>query len=240
MNGLSIVRRVTVWAVGGWLLCGLTIVSAGDVFSVPAVGHGRLPVPSQFQKATKQATPGETQAHTPQPLPSVHKGRRQHGTQMKRSDASEPPARLAEAKEQQILPPPGTLGRTYLQPSRPVPWNKHPRTAMLEVTVRESTKKFLKEKYPDAQLKVRVSDMRSWFEPLKGYLGTDGLWHFESKPLYPGLPHIYDVTFEMVRIEHKSEMKYGQRVEQDIEIKVAELGSLRIRLIPGRVVTLEF
>ncbi|HID20848.1 MAG TPA: hypothetical protein EYP14_00395 [Planctomycetaceae bacterium] len=139
-----------------------------------------------------------------------------------------------------VRPLPGTLGLTYRQPSRPVPWDKHPRTGMVEVTILDETRERLAKEYPDAELKVTVSDIRNFFKPLDGYLGKDGLWHFESDPLYPGIPHIYDVKFEMIRKVHKVEIKYGHRVEYDEEHKVDDLGFRRIRLIPGRIVEVSF
>jgi len=111
---------------------------------------------------------------------------------------------------------------------------------MLDVKILDETRDRLAKEYPQAELKVTVSDIRNFFEPLDGYLGKDGLWHFESDPLYPGIPHIYDVKFEMIRKVHKVEIKYGHRVEYDEEHKVDDLGFRRIRLIPGRIVELSF
>lgn len=103
-----------------------------------------------------------------------------------------------------VSPPPGTLGRTYRRPSRPVPTDKHPRTAMIEVNA------------PSAA-EVTIEGV----EDFEGYLGNDGLWHFESDtPLLPGIPHIYDVKAEFVR--------HGRPVTE----------TRTVRMIPGRIVTL--
>jgi hypothetical protein len=81
-----------------------------------------------------------------------------------------------------VGPPPGTLGRTYYLPARPVSASKHPRVAMLEVCapgveelVLVDTNEFREEDYVD------------------GYrdLQDPNLWRFETDPLIPGLPHIY-------------------------------------------------
>lgn len=81
-------------------------------------------------------------------------------------------------------PPPGTLGKTYQLPSRPVPAAKHPRVGMLDICVPgaeevvvSDTNEFREEDYVDG--------FRDELDP--------NLWHFETRPLYPGLPHIYRV-----------------------------------------------
>ncbi|MEX0716944.1 MAG: hypothetical protein WD066_10165 [Planctomycetaceae bacterium] len=75
----------------------------------------------------------------------------------------------------EVLPPPGTLGTTYTRTSRPIPEDKHPRMAMLEVR-------------GVAGREVTVAGM-------KGYKADDGVWHFETeKPLVPGAaPFIHEV-----------------------------------------------
>jgi hypothetical protein len=74
-------------------------------------------------------------------------------------------------------PPPGTLGRTYKQPSALIPKDEHPRTARIDVAI--TTLPF-----------VEVLGL----EDFDGFRGRDGLWHFKSKrPLLPGVPHIYQV-----------------------------------------------
>ncbi|MEX0700942.1 MAG: hypothetical protein WD069_02490 [Planctomycetales bacterium] len=78
-----------------------------------------------------------------------------------------------------VVPPPGTLGRTYQQPSRPIPLNMHPRMAMLEVR--------------------GVADAEVTVAGLKGFKGTDGVWVFETeKPLVPGNPFIHEVRAKRV------------------------------------------
>jgi hypothetical protein len=87
--------------------------------------------------------------------------------------AAPPAARV----EWDAAPPPGTLGRTYKQPSALVPKEEHPRTARIDV---EAT----------ALPFVEVIGL----EDFDGFRGRDGLWHFKSKrPLLPGVPHIYQV-----------------------------------------------
>jgi hypothetical protein len=104
-----------------------------------------------------------------------------------------------------VLPPPGTLGKTYLRTSWPIPKDEHPRTAIIQI---------------DAP---GVSEIE--FEGLadmEGFERPDGLWIFRTeRPLLPGVPHIYHV-------------KAGYRgKEPHWEVRT-------VRLIPGRVVTLEF
>ncbi len=71
-------------------------------------------------------------------------------------------------------PPPGTVGQTYRRPSRLIPSDKHPRTAMIDVSVEDA-------------YDVSVDGM-------KAYRAKDGIWRLETKePLIPGLPHIYHV-----------------------------------------------
>lgn len=81
-------------------------------------------------------------------------------------------------------PPPGTLGRTYYLPSRPLPASKHPRIGMLDICapgveelVLVDTNEYREEDYVDGY--------RDAVNP--------ALWHFETDPLIPGLPHIYRV-----------------------------------------------
>ena len=136
--------------------------------------------------------------------------------------------------------PPGTLGQTYMRPSHPIPWDKHPRIGMLDITIADETQEFLAKQYPGTELKITVSDIQRFFEPLEGYLGTDGIWHFESEPLYPGIPHIHDAKFEVVRKTKKQEVKYGRRIEYEVETKIDDLGFRRFRLIPGRIVNFTF
>ena len=136
-----------------------------------------------------------------------------------------------------LAPPPGTLGRTYLRPTRAIPYDKHPRTTMLEVSL---PKGIAIDKAAGQSIKVTVQDIDSRFKELDGYLGTDGVWHFESKPVYPGIPHIYDVEFEIIRTYMTTETRHGRTFEVPVEEKVSDLGFRRVRLIPGRIVKLDF
>ena len=74
-----------------------------------------------------------------------------------------------------VLPPPGTLGRTYHQISRPIPETEHPRTGMLEICG------------VPAHLHVTVNGMN-------GYRGANGIWYFKTdRPLIPCVPYIKTV-----------------------------------------------
>ncbi len=132
---------------------------------------------------------------------------------------------------------PGTLGLTYQQRTKRVNSDIHPRVGLLEITVSAATFRNMPSRH---DIKVTVEDEAGHFEELEGYYGEDDKWHFESKPLYPGIPHIYDVKFEEMKIEMKRERKYDKIVESEIEKKVRDLGVRRVRLIPGRIVFLNY
>ncbi|RMG39379.1 MAG: hypothetical protein D6725_05275 [Planctomycetota bacterium] len=154
-----------------------------------------------------------------------------------------PPAAVAlgavpTAAPEQPLPPPGTLGRTYRRgPLRLVPVDKHPRIGMLIVHVPKSLYERLEE---NVELRVTVHDVNGNFKPLEGYKDRKGDWHFESDPLYPWVPQIYDVVFEYVRIEIKEGVRNGRKYRQRFEFKDSELGYRRVRLVPGRIVEVDF
>ncbi|MGD9853811.1 MAG: hypothetical protein AB7U20_02575 [Planctomycetaceae bacterium] len=80
--------------------------------------------------------------------------------------------------------PPGTLGRTYQLPSRPVPADRHPCVGMIDVCCPAA----------DHVIVRWTNDFRTE-ETLKGLRDecNPTLWHFESKPLLPGLTQIYRV-----------------------------------------------
>ncbi|MFP6765041.1 MAG: hypothetical protein VB858_15545 [Planctomycetaceae bacterium] len=134
-------------------------------------------------------------------------------------------------------PPPGTLGRTYMRPTRMVPWDTHPRVGMLDVEILDTMRQGLAR---DVKIKVHAEDMYGNFKPLEGYRGADGIWHFESDPLLPTVPHIYNVHFELIREEMVEEIRYGRRFQRLVERNLGSLGVRRIRLIPGRIVDLIF
>lgn len=131
--------------------------------------------------------------------------------------------------------PPGTLGKTYLRPTRMIDWDKHPRVGQLDVEVLDTLRHGLRD---DVYIKITSRDIYNHFEPLEGFLGEDDVWHFESEPLLPTVPHIYDVKFELVRERTEYERRYGRLFERVIEDKLGTLGVRRIRLIPGRIVDL--
>lgn len=109
----------------------------------------------------------------------------------------------------EVGPPPGTLGQTYLRPTRPVPVDKHPRVSIIDIRAGGAT-----------QVKVygtnefRTKDMITGFQDRR----DPTLWRFESEPLVPGVPNIYRV-----------EARYGDSIQNRY-----------VRLVPGRIVTLDF
>lgn len=111
-------------------------------------------------------------------------------------------------------PPPGTLGRTFQLPSRPVPVEKHPRVGMIDVKVNDADE-------------VIVHDMNAMRTEatISGFRDAEdaNVWHFESKPLYPGLDHIY-------RVQATFKNPDGTKTKSE----------RYVRLIMGRVVELVF
>lgn len=110
-------------------------------------------------------------------------------------------------------PPPGTLGRTYDLPSREIPAEKHPRIGMVDVLVRGATS-------------VRVLNINPHREEddIDGFQvdGNNSQWRFETKPLIPGVPHIYKVIF-----------RFSEEPNSPETVRF-------IRLIPGRIVELVY
>lgn len=133
--------------------------------------------------------------------------------------------------------PPGTLGKTYMRPTRMIDWDKHPRIGMLDVEVIDTLRAGLAS---DVKIKVTARDMYNYFKPLEGFRGDDGVWHFESDPLLTTVPNIYDVKFELVREQPVFEKRYGRVFETTVEQKLGSLGTQRVRLIPGRIVDLVY
>lgn len=111
-------------------------------------------------------------------------------------------------------PPPGTIGQTFKLPSRPVPVDKHPRVGMLDVKIAGAHNVFVHDMNA-----MRTEDTIDGFKDAK----VENIWHFESKPLYPGLDHIYRV---------QANFKNPDGTERKAEKYV--------RLIMGRVVELTF
>ncbi|MBW3543049.1 MAG: hypothetical protein KY476_22550 [Planctomycetes bacterium] len=105
-----------------------------------------------------------------------------------------------------VPPPPGTLGVTYLQPSHPVPNDRHPRTAIIGV-------------YVPGNATVSVHGLEDFVR----LASNDGVCWFESsRPLVPGVPHVYRVEAHIARDgESFREVRW-------------------VRMIPGRIVTLSF
>jgi len=131
--------------------------------------------------------------------------------------------------------PAGTLGKTYLRPTRMLDWDKHPRVGQLDIEILDTLKVGLAR---DVQIKVTAKDIYNNFKPLEGFLDDDNVWHFESEPLLPTVPHIYDVRFELIRERSEFEPRYGRLFERIVEDKLGVLGNRRVRLIPGRTVDL--
>lgn len=75
----------------------------------------------------------------------------------------------------QMIPPPGTLGKTYQQRSRALDESKHPRVGVVELRVPE-------------EYDVSAKGMKAKW--------TGEVWRLESDPLIPGNSHIYDIRIE--------------------------------------------
>lgn len=133
-------------------------------------------------------------------------------------------------------PPPGTLGKTYMRPARLVPWDKHPRTGMLDVEILDNLKQGLAH---DVKIRVLAEDMYGNYKPLEGFRGEDGVWHLESDhPLLPTVPHIYNVRIELYRPFVVDEFRHGRRFQRVLDKDLGTLAVRRVRLIPGRIVDL--
>lgn len=110
-------------------------------------------------------------------------------------------------------PPPGTLGQTYLHPTRPVPADKHPRAGMLDVRA------------PGASsVSVQWTNPFRLEEELDGFVDARdaALWHFEAPQLIPGNPQIYRV-----------EARYGSGENCTVQERY-------VRLVMGRIVEVSF
>ncbi len=111
-----------------------------------------------------------------------------------------------------VAPPPGTLGRTYRIPSEPIPAEKHPRVGMLDVRTSGAVE----------ILVISTNEFREE-DSIDGYQDAvnANLWRFETKPLIPGIPHVY-------RIE----------VYTSDDREAPPTTVRYVRLIPGRILTL--
>ena len=92
----------------------------------------------------------------------------------------------------------------------------------------------------DVKIKLSMQDENGFAEPLRGFADKKGVWHFESKALIPGIPHIYVIKFEHVRIKEIPNELHGKRIITLEEEKVRDLGMRHVRLIPGRITELHF
>ncbi len=113
----------------------------------------------------------------------------------------------------QPAPPPGTIGQTFILPSRPVPVEKHPRVGMIDVRISDAKDVVVHDMNP-MRTEATIDGFRDAEDP--------NIWHFETKPLYPGLDQIY-------RIQAK--VKNPDGTEKKVERYV--------RLIMGRVVEIK-
>ncbi|HVJ67854.1 MAG TPA: hypothetical protein VM510_07720 [Caulifigura sp.] len=109
--------------------------------------------------------------------------------------------------------PPGTLGRTYIRPSVPVPAVKHPRAGLIDVRAPGATSVSVQWTHP-----YRLTDELDGFVDAK----DKDVFHFEEKQMLPGVPYI-------VRIE----ARFGTEDEPRYEERYA-------RLIMGRIVSVDF
>lgn len=109
-----------------------------------------------------------------------------------------------------IVPPPGTLGRTYYRALRTIPAKKPPRVGILDVHVENAAV-------------VHVYDIHPFREDdeIEGFQSEEekSMWRFESEQLLPGIPHIYRVVVTYPDLTTAS--KY-------------------VRLVPGRIVEIDF
>jgi hypothetical protein len=106
-------------------------------------------------------------------------------------------------------------------PVRPIP----PPPGTLTLTYLRPSRPVPEEKHPRLGMLEVVAPAGAIVavQGMKGYFGEDCLWHFESKePLIPGVPHIYHVVSSMPGVGR-----------QTADVRV-------VRLIPGRIVSLEF
>jgi len=118
--------------------------------------------------------------------------------------------------------PSGTLGKTYMRPTRMIDWDKHPRIGMLDVEVIDTLRVGLPS---DVKIKITARDMYNYFKPLEGFRGDDGIWHFESDPLLTTVPNIYDVKFELIRERTVFERRYGRVFETTVEDNLGTLST---------------
>jgi len=138
------------------------------------------------------------------------------------------------------VPPPGNLGVTYRRPSRLVAWDQHPRAAMLEIALPESVTEGTVKEGEGLQVRVTVQDHRNYFEPLEGHIGDDDRWVFESDPLIPGIPHIYNIKVALVRVRTVKDKRWGRVYETQVEDKVRVIGYRQVRLVRGRILEMNF
>jgi hypothetical protein len=109
-----------------------------------------------------------------------------------------------------LVPPPGTLGYTYARRSWLIPADRHPRIAMLDVRAPEGATDVRVLTTYEYREEDEIEGFRDPFNPC--------VWHFETKPLIPGIPQVYRVV---------ADTPAGEDARM-------------VRLIRGRRVTLEY
>ena len=236
-QAMTVAQPVAVQVQAGTPATGLRAGSPAPPAAVYAQPGAMVPV------TAPGLTPGAAVGVAPGPQPGLNR-QQVAAPQVTAAGPTKRPAPLSPQTRQIKLfnddtskPPPGTLGRTYLRPTRMVPWDIHPRVGMLDVEVLDTMWRGLAR---GVKIKVHAEDMYGNFKPLEGYQSADGIWHFESDPLLPTVPHIYNVHFELIREETIEEVRYGRRFQRLVERNLGSLGVRRIRLIPGRIVDLIF
>lgn len=182
----------------------LVLGSAGVgslLFGLPAVLADTADSQNEILTASRgysKVSPSPTPVPIPGRTPSQWKHRPHH--------SPAPPTGQRMKPVYSVLPPPGTLSKTYQRPSWPVPNDEHPRTAIFEVTASGFTE-------------LRMEGLVD----MEGFQRPDGTWVFKSKQaLTPGIAHIYRV---------KAGYKNSNNTHWDVRT---------VRLIPGRVVTLDY
>jgi len=110
---------------------------------------------------------------------------------------------------------------------------------MLEVTI---PKRMIQSLDDDVVLKIEAYHTRNYFPPMTAAQSDHKrlLYTFETQPLIPGVPHVYDIRFTYVRRKLiRERTRYGREIERWEETPLKEAGVLRVRLIHGRIVRLD-
>ena len=105
-------------------------------------------------------------------------------------------------------PPPGSLGRTYQLRSWSIPADRHPRVAMRDLRIPGASDVRVFNDY-----EYRNEDEVDGFHDLD----DSSMWHFETKELTPGVPHIYRVEATINGAKDVRDVRWirGRRLEYD-------------------------